>query len=572
MSCLTWFCGASRSALLSVFMRAILAPMNRLYYGDNLEVLRRYVDDESVDLVYLDPPFKSDQNYNVLFAEQDGSRSAAQIQAFEDTWQWDQAASAAYHQIVEAGGPVSFAMQAFRQAIGENDMLAYLAMMAPRLVELRRALKQTGCLYLHCDQAASHYLKMLLDAVFGPANFRDEIIWKRRVGMSSAVHESNRFGICTDTILFYAKSDEAPFYPQYNLDSPEYQQYIKERFAMVDEDGRRFQATSLVNPAYRPNLIYEYKGYKPPPNGWMITKEKMEQWDSEGRIYFPKNKNGRLRRKSYADELRGMPIQNLWTDVPEINSQAAERLGYPTQKPEALLERIINASTKEGDTVLDPFCGCGTAIAVAEKLHRRWVGIDITYLAVALIKSRLATAFKDAPVNFEIIGEPTSVPDAHALAESDPYQFQWWALGLVNARPTEQKKGADKGIDGRIFFHDEWAAGGGPTKQIILSVKAGHTNVAHVRDLRGVLDREKAPIGVLITMEEPTRPMRQEAATAGFYKSPWSQEDYPKLQILTVGELLAGKKIDAPPSRGPEFKPAPKAKRKPSHRQKELGE
>ncbi len=288
-------------------------------------------------------------------------------------------------------------------------------------------------------------------------------------------------------------------------------------------------------------------------------------------IYWPKKQGGTPRLKWFESDLSGAAIPDIWTDIPPISAQAAERLGYPTQKPEALLERIISASSREGDTVLDPFCGCGTAIAVAERLHRKWVGIDVTSLAITLIKSRLTTAFSGT-AQFKIIGEPTSLPDAKSLAESDPYQFQWWALGLVNARPTEQKKGADKGIDGRIFFHDEWAAGGGPTKQIILSVKAGHTSVPHVRDLRGVLDREKAPMGVLITMEEPTRPMRQEAASVGFYKSPWSQEDYPRLQILTVEELLAGKKIDAPPQRGPEFKPAPKAKRKDTHRQKELGE
>ena len=264
--------------------------------------------------------------------------------------------------------------------------MAYVCMMAIRLLELHRVLKPDGSLYLHCDSTASHYLKMLLDSIFGAQNFRNEIIWKRRVGMSSAVHESNRFGTCTDTILFYAKSEESLFIPQYNRDSPEYQEYIEERFTMVDEAGRKFQATSLVNPAHRPNLIYEYKGYQPPPNGWMISKEKMELWDSQGRLYFPKHKDGRIRRKSYVDELRGMPIQNLWTDIPEINSQAQERLGYPTQKPIALLDRIIQAGSSEGMTVLDPFCGCGTAIHAAQKLNRRWIGIDITHLAISLIE------------------------------------------------------------------------------------------------------------------------------------------------------------------------------------------
>jgi site-specific DNA-methyltransferase (adenine-specific) len=551
---------------------------NLLYYGDNLDVLRRYIKDETVDLVYLDPPFNSNATYNVLFAEKNGSQAAAQIKAFEDTWHWDQTAAAAYQEIVEAGGKVTQVMIAFRTFLGDNDMLAYLAMMAPRLVELRRVLKPTGSIYLHCDPTASHYLKLLMDAVFGSENFRNEITWKRRVGMSSAVHKSNRFGTCTDIILFYAKSANARFFPQYNKDSAEYQAYIAKRFTMVDEQGRRFRTDNLTNPAYRPNLIYEYKGYKPTRNGWAITKEKMEQWDKEGRLYFPKNKNGRIARKRFLDELKGMPIQNLWTDIAEINSQAQERLGYPTQKPEALLERIIQASSNKGDTVLDPFCGCGTTISAAEKLKRRWIGIDITHLAINLIKHRLRVAYeqllvkdekgevKKYVVNYKVIGEPTSLPDAEQLAKEDPYQFQWWALGLVGARPVEGKKGADKGIDGRLYFHDDPK---GTTKQIILSVKAGDTvTVAHLRDLRGVVDREKTEIGVLLCMAEPTKPMRTEAASAGFYDSIWGQK-YPRLQILTIAELLDGKEIKRPPI-NVTFKKAPKAEAE-EQQQHELG-
>jgi len=342
---------------------------NHLFYGDNLEILRDHIPDESVDLVYLDPPFNSQANYNVLFKAPGGEQSKAQIEAFEDTWHWNQKAEDAFDQVMQCGNTkVADMLNAIRQFLKENDMMAYLTMMAIRIIELHRVLKGSGTLYLHCDPTASHYLKLLLDAVFGPENYCNELIWKRRVGMSSAVHESTRFGSITDTILFYRKTKEARFRPRYNLNDPDYQAYIEERFTLVDPDGRRFQATSLVNPAPRPNLRYEYKGYKPPPNGWMISKEKMEQWDSEGRIYFPKNPDGRLRRKSYADELRGMPIQNLWTDIQELNSQAQERLGYPTQKPVALLERIISASSDEGGVVLDPFCGCGTTIHAAQKL------------------------------------------------------------------------------------------------------------------------------------------------------------------------------------------------------------
>ena len=543
---------------------------NVLYYGDNLPILRDHIATESVDLVYLDPPFKSNQDYNVLFAEQDGSRSAAQIQAFGDTWRWDTAADAAYKEMVESGPEdVSKALQAFRTFLGTNDMLAYLSMMAPRLVELRRALKSIGSIYLHCDPTASHYLKMLLDAVFGPTNFRNEITWKRRVGMSSAVHESNRFGTITDIILYYAKTDDASFHPQYNKDTPEYQQYIEERFNLVDENGRRFQADNLGNPAPRPNLMYEYKGYKPPKNGWAISREKMEQWDREGRLFFPKDKTKRLRRKRFLDELKGMPIQNLWVDIPELNSQAQERLGYPTQKPEALLERIIRASSNEGDMVLDPFCGCGTAVAVAQNLNRRWIGIDITYLAIGLIKSRLQTAFGEQ-TKYTIVGEPVDLAGAQALADSNKFQFQYWPLSLAGARTADQKKGADKGIDGRLYFHDEADE---KAKQIIFSVKGGHVGVSQVRDLRGVIEREKAEIGVFICIEEPTRPMQTEALEAGNYDSPGWGKKYPRLQILTIADLLGGKGIDYPPTRHEStFKPAPKAKRKSDATQKRLVE
>ena len=541
---------------------------NTLYYGDNLKILQEHITGESVDLIYLDPPFKSDQNYNVLFAEKDGTKSAAQIHAFEDTWEWDEGSDAAYRKVVELGGSVSKVMQAFRAFLGDNDMLAYLSMMAPRLVELRRVMKPTGSIYLHCDPTASHYLKLLMDAVFSPINFRNEITWKRRVGMSSAIHESNRFGVITDNILMYAKSDEAAFHPQYNKDSPEYQKYIAERFTMVDEQGRRFQPDNLTNPSYRPNLIYEYKGYLPPKNGWAISREKMEKWDREGRLYFPPDKTKRIRRKRFVDELKGMPIQNLWTDIPPINSQAQERLGYPTQKPEALLERIIKASSNEGDLVLDPFCGCGTAISAAQKLNRSWIGMDITHLAITLIKHRLYTAF--GTTEYNVVGEPEDVTGAEALAESDKYQFQWWALGLVHARPdhSQQKKGPDKGIDGRLYFHDD--AESAQTKQIVFSVKAGKLKADDIRALHHVVDREKATLGALLTLHEPSHGMRSDALSAGVYVSPWGTS-HPVLQIITVADLLGGKKLDMPPSKDLRtFKNAPKAKPLTTDKQAEL--
>lgn len=517
--------------------------MNTLYYGDNLDILRQYVTDASVDLVYLDPPFKSDQNYNMLFAEQDGTRSASQIHAFEDTWQWDQAAAAAYEEVVERGGQVSLAMQAFRTLLGDSDMLAYLSMMAPRLVELRRVMKDTASIYLHCDPTASHYLKILMDAIFGSAGFRSEVIWKRTSAHSSA----NRYGPVHDTILFYGKTDETKWIGgciDYNDD------YVKKRFA---RGGKRpWKDADLTGSGVRHGETgEEWRGFDVTAKGrhWAYPPSQLDELDRQGLVYWPKKANGWPRLKKYLDDSRGVPVQDIWIDIPPINSRAQERLGYQTQKPQALLERIIQASSNEGDVVLDPFCGCGTAVAAAHKLNRKWIGIDITALAVSLIKKRLTTAYgQDIANTYTVIGEPKSPEDAAMLAAEDPYQFQWWALDLVGARPAEQKKGADRGIDGRIFFHDD--AAHKETRQIIISVKAGHATVSHIRDLRGVLDREKAAIGVLIAMEQPTGPMRKEAASAGFYVSTWglgTSTKHPKIQILTVDELLAGKTIDMPP-------------------------
>jgi site-specific DNA-methyltransferase (adenine-specific) len=517
-----------------------LAFLNKLYYGDNLAIMREYIADETVDLIYLDPPFNSKATYNVLFHEKDGHDSPAQITAFEDTWHWDMSAATTYEELVTKG-PRKLAdlIQALRQFLGTNDMMAYLTMMAIRLVEMRRVLKATGSIYLHCDPTASHYLKLVMDAVFGVKNFRNEITWKRRHGFSSAVHESNKFGVCTDIIFFYAKSPEAKFKPQYNKNAKDYQAYVEKSFTYKDPDGRRYQATSLTNPAYRPNLIYEYKGYKPPANGWMITKEKMEKWDSEGRIHFPKDKNGRLRRKSYADELKGMPIQNLWDDIEQIGAHAVERLGYPTQKPEGLLERIIQASSEEGDLVLDPFCGCGTTIAVAERLHRRWVGIDITHLAITLMERRLKDTFGNDLAPYQVIGDPKDIGGARALAHENRHQFEWWALSLVGARPAQDKrKGADAGVDGYVNFFDDES---GKAKKVVVQVKSGHVGVHYVRDLKGVVEREKAVIGALVTLEKPTHPMKKEAAGSGFYEPEhFPGQKVPKIQILTIEGLLAG--------------------------------
>jgi DNA modification methylase len=530
------------------------ANRNALYYGDNLDILHKYIKDDSVDLVYLDPPFNSNATYNVLFAEQDGSRAAAQIKAFGDTWQWDQSAAAAYESVVEDGGRIADALIAFRTFLGESNMLAYLSMMAPRLIELRRVLKPTGSIYLHCDPTASHYLKMLMDAVFGPANFLSEIVWQRTSAHGNA---TRKLAAVHDSILSFGKSDRFTWNKGY---TPYSEAYIAEHFVHLDSDGRRFRRADLRNPGVRPNLRYDYlasngRVYKPHSNGWAVSIDVMRELDRQNRLFFPAKEAGRLRKKIYLDESPGVPLTDVWDDLPPIHASAQERLGYPTQKPEALLERIIEASSNEGDVVLDPFCGCGTAIAAAEKLKRRWIGIDITHLAITLIKHRLHDAYGDA-VAYKVIGEPVSLDDARQLAEDDPYQFQWWALGLVDARPADQKKGADRGIDGRLYFHDDKS---GKTKQIIFQVKAGNVTAAHVRDLRGVIERDGAALGVLITMHKITSPMKTEAASAGFYDTrEWGK--FPRIQIYTIQELLNGTAVKYPPTRASTtFKKAPQA-------------
>jgi DNA modification methylase len=458
---------------------------NYLYYGDNLPILRDYIGDESIDLIYLDPPFKSNQDYNVLFTEQDGARAAAQIMAFEDTWEWNQVSAATFEEMVERGGKVSQVMQAFWTFLGGNDMMAYLSMMAPRLIELQRVLKPTGSIYLHCDPTASHYLKLLMDAVFDPRNFQNEIVWHYRKWPSGKY----TFQRNHDVVFFYSRSGDR---------DRTFNQLFMER---APSTLKRFGTAKIISG-------YDEDGNRVP--------SQMDSEDSEG-----------VRMDDVWDIGRVPPIKQL----------------YPTQKPQPLLDRIVTASSNEGDIVLDPFCGCGTAIISAHSLHRQWIGIDITHLAVGLIKHRLFDAF-GSEATYEVIGEPVSLPDAQQLASEAPFQFQAWALGLVHARTAaSSKKGADQGVDGRLLFHDDPKPGN--TKQIILSVKSGAIPPNHIRELRGVIDREKAAIGVLLTLREPTKPMRVEAASAGFYHSPLGSK-HPKIQILTIESLLNGATIDAP--------------------------
>lgn len=511
---------------------------NKLFYGDNLDVLREHVADESVDLVYLDPPFNSNANYNILFKSKTGDGSDAQIEAFEDTWHWNDKAEDAFDQVARSGNTKAFdLLNAMRGFLGENDMMAYLAMMAIRLIELHRVLKPTGSLYLHCDPTASHYLKLLLDGVFGPANFQNEIIWKRTSAHSSA----KRYGPVHDVIFFYSKSSEFLWNRTYTAHEAG---YLEMFFDQVDADGRRWKRMDVTGAGTRNGETGQpWRGINVTAKGrhWAYPPSKLDELDAAGRIHWPAKEGGMPRLKQYPEDLAGVPLQDIFSDIRPMHNLAEERLGYPTQKPLALLERIILASSNLGDVVLDPFCGCGTAVHAAQKLGRQWIGIDITHLAISLIEKRLKDAFPS--IAFEVHGTPKDLASAQDLAERDKYQFQWWAVSMVDALPFGgKKKGADGGIDGIIYFKPD----GKRTEKALVSVKGGgNVSVNMIRDLHSAMEREKAPIGVFITAALPTRPMETEAAAVGRFEDGFGRT-YPKLQIITLAELFQGKKPHIP--------------------------
>jgi len=535
---------------------------NHLFYGDNLKVLREEIADESVDLIYLDPPFNSNATYNQLFAGPDGSQSAAQIEAFNDTWHWTDAAEDAFGEVLRSGnGNAAEMLRAMRSFLGENDMMAYLAMMAVRMIELHRVLKPTGSLYLHCDPTASHYLKILLDAVFGARNFQNEVIWKRTTSHS----DSKTWSRVHDTLFFFSKSGEI----RWNVPRGDYEEkYVTQKYRHDDSDGRGpFRLGDINSPSPRPNMMYDWMGFPSPPKGWRFSRETMQTLHEENRIWYPLLEDGsfdyskRPQVKRYLSEREGPVLGTVWVDIFPLNSQAQERLGYPTQKPVALLERIVAASSNPGDVVLDPFCGCGTTVHAAEKLGRQWIGIDVTHLAIGLIEKRLRDAFEN--VAFTTHGVPQDIEGARDLArrgrEDGNYYFEFekWALSLIAAQPGNlSKKGADRGIDGNIYF--------AKTARAIVSVKAGENiSVQMIRDLRGVIEREQAEIGVFLTLNEPKKTMIAEAAAAGQYHME-GFAPVPRIQIVTIEDALRlrDRAVQLPLRRDDAFKKAAREKDK----------
>ena len=522
--------------------------MNQLFYGDNLHVLRdrAHFPDASVDLIYLDPPFNSKRDYNLLFKSPKGRQSEAQLEAFKDTWHWaDQAEKEHLELLKQSNTEVALMMDAFLRFVGRNDMMAYLTMMASRLLELRRVLAPTGSLYLHCDPTASHYLKLLLDAVFGKENFRSEVIWKRSGTHSSA----NRWGPVHDVIFFYTKSAKYTWNRVYGAPNAE---HMARHYRHRDEQGRHYAHGELTAPGTRNGRSGAvWKGFDVTAIGrhWMTTVEKLDALLEAGRIYMP-GQNIWPRLIRYEDENEGgRAIGDVWTDIPPINMRAAERLGYPTQKPVALLLQIIQASSNRGDVVLDPFCGCGTAVHAAQMLKREWIGIDITHLAISLIEKRLKDAFGKR-CEFTVEGTPGDLEAARDLSIRDRYQFQYWAVSLVNANPAQnKKKGADGGVDGIKFFRDLDQK---DAHKVVVSVKSGKLKPDDIRALMAVRAKENAEIALLVTLDEPSPKMTADAASAGFYKSA-AGKNYPRVQILTIAGLLAGTQCAAHPDYEPDL-------------------
>lgn len=527
--------------------------MNKLFFGDNLEVLRESVPPQSVDLIYLDPPFNSKAQYNVLFESPQGKNSA-QAGAFVDTWSWSEEAEWAYREIMRAGGGVARYVDALRSAIGQSDMMAYLVMMAVRLTTLSHVLKPTGSLYLHCDPTASHYLKVILDAIFGPQNFRSEVIWKR----TSSHNSARRWGPIHDTILFVTKSDS---FTWNKVVVPYDQNYEKRYYRYEDENGRIYRLSDLTGSGTRNGESgKEWGGFSPTAHGrhWAIPSVVKEEFPDEGDDKSPHEWLDLFEREGlvemtgsgvgwphvrrYRDRMPGQLIQDIILDIAPLSKRHAEKIGYPTQKPLSLLNRIIMASSKEGDVVLDPFCGCGTTIEAAQVAGRKWIGIDIAIHAVKTIEARLQERLGD--ISYEVEGIPRDFQSAKRLAELNPYQFQWWANYLFNPHALrEQKRGADRGIDGDLYFPN---GPGCPWGRMLTSVKSGeNVGPSMIREFGNVLDREKAELGLFICLKRPTREMIRDAAAMGFGKT--VHGDIPRLQIVAIEDWFEGKLPKLPP-------------------------
>jgi DNA modification methylase len=530
--------------------------VNHLYYGDNLTIMQR-MPKWSVDLIYLDPPFNSKQNYNLIYKNMTGKPVPDQAEAFCDTWDMDpqkEEIARSMPILMREHGIADYYVEFWRLWINalrhtQPHLLAYLIYMVQRLLYMKSLLRPTGSIYLHCDPTASHYIKVMMDGIFGHERFRNEIIWRRTTAHSSA----KRFAPLHDVILYYGVGDNVTWTtPRTMYD----ESYLDRYYKFDDGDGRRYWRADITGAGIRTGdsgkpwrgrdptaisrhwalpqkVISELAGSERARQ--MTAQEKLELLEQHGRIYWPRS-DGMPQYKRYRDELQGKRVGDIWDDISRINPVGSEWLGYPTQKPIALLDRIIQASSKKGDVVFDPFCGCGTTIYSAEKNQRAWIGCDIAILSIKLVREILTGDVHKLVDgrHFDVSGVPVSVEQAQELFKRDPFQFEHWIVERVGAFPT--KKTGDKGIDGRMYFetHDG-------LKAMVLSVKGGHTRPGDVRDLRGVLERESdTEMAGFLCLQEPTRAMKDEAATAGQFQ--YAGVKYDRLQILTVKDVLEDKR------------------------------
>lgn len=529
-------------------------PQNQLYYGDNLDILRRYIKDESVDLCYIDPPFNSKRNYNQIY-NNIGREDKAQAQAFTDTWTWDEAAILGFNDIIANHGAV-FTKQSIElilgleRVLGKGSLLSYLVHMTLRIAEIYRVLRSSGSFYLHCDPTASHYIKLVLDSIFcagRQGEYRNEIVWKR---INSKGLAFTRFASNHDVIFYYSKTKDIIWNAQYKAHDPK---YIADFYKYVEpETGRRYRLGDLTNPnKNRPNLTYEFLGIT---RVWRWTKERMQKAYKDG-IVIQSSKGGVPALKRYLDEQEGTPIDDIWVDILPVQSQGDESLGYPTQKPETLLERIIKASSNEGDVILDAYCGCGTSVAVSERLNRNWIGMDITYQSISLILKRLEEHFGATTLkNIKLSGVPEDFASAEALANKEDdktrKEFEKWAILTYsnNRAIINEKKGGDGGVDGTAFLLDFNKKGEQNHKEIIFSVKSNKTlQPSVVRDLNGTIEREGAVMGFLLTLY-PMPNLVKESKKYGMYNNTMLGQTYPKIQVISVEEILFGKTMKIPTS------------------------
>lgn len=518
--------------------------MNHLYYGDNLTRMQR-MGKHSVDLIYLDPPFNSKQNYNLIYRNMTGKPVPDQADAFCDTWEMDaekEELARAMPVLMREHGIQDYYVEFWRLWINalrhtQPHLLAYLIYMVQRLLHMKSILRPTGSIYLHCDPTASHYIKVMMDGIFGHKNFQNEIIWKRTSAHSSA----KRYGPIHDVILFYTASDHYTWnkiFQAYDSD------YLDQRFRRGEK--RRWKDENLTGSGTRNGETGQaWRGFDVTAKGrhWAYPPSELDRMDEQGLIYWPKKVGGWPRERIFLDDAQGVPLQDVWTDISPINSQAQERLGYPTQKPIALLDRIIQSSTNKGDVVFDPFCGCGTTIYAAARNERKWIGCDIAILSIKLVREILTgERFRLVEgAHFDVTGIPVSVEQAQELFKQNPFQFEHWIVERVGGFPT--KKTGDKGIDGRMYFEV-----GKGLKSMVLSVKGGKLRPTDIRDLYGVLSGEgDAEMAGFLSLQEPSKAMKEAAALAGQYT--YGGVKYDRIQCLTAADILEGKREFHTPSK-----------------------